>query len=107
MNQQFYLKEERARIEGNFSQDHLNQINRQQCKKQAKRVSVWRPGKPWLNASFLCNNCDYKFKAAIALKKFYDRVEVKKKVFESSKKSSGNRKYNAQEKNKKPVLKTK
>lgn len=33
MNQQFYLKEERARIEGNFSQDHLNQINRQQCKK--------------------------------------------------------------------------
>ncbi len=77
------------------------------CKKQAKRVSVWRPGKPWLNASFLCNNCDYKFKAAIALKKFYDRVEVKKKVFESSKKGSGNRKYNAQEKNKKPILKTK
>lgn len=41
MNQQFYLKEERARIEGNFSQGHLNQINRQQCKKQAKMLKMY------------------------------------------------------------------
>ena len=82
-------------------------INCPKCKNKAKRISVWRLKKPWFHASFLCNKCELRFKAAIALKKFYDRVDVKKKVFEPSIKYQSPKNFVLQEKNKNSVLKTK
>lgn len=82
-------------------------INCPKCKNQVKRVSSWRNGKPWFYATFFCKDCNMKFKAAVALKKFYDKVEVKKRVFEPSKKTSTMKIAGSSEKTKNSVLKTK
>lgn len=82
-------------------------FNCPKCKNQVKRISAWRLRKPWFHATFVCNNCDYRFKAAVALKKFYDTVEVKKKIFEPGNKNSVHKKIVPQEKQKNSVLKTK
>lgn len=82
-------------------------INCPKCKNKAKRITAWRLKKPWFHATFVCKNCESKFKAAIALKKFYDRVDVKKKVFEASVKGQTSKNFTLQEKNKNSVLKTK
>ena len=75
-------------------------INCPKCKSKARRNTVWRLKMPWFHASFFCENCKLRFKAAVALKKLYDRVEVKKRVFEPGVKSTSPKKVNAVEKNK-------
>jgi inhibitor of KinA sporulation pathway (predicted exonuclease) len=89
-----------------INKEQLN-ISCPKCKKRAKRISVWRLKKPWFHSSFICNDCNFKFKAAVALKKFYDRVEVKKKVFEPSIKSYASKNTNVQSKSKNSAVKTK
>lgn len=54
------------------------------CQKHAKRVSTWRYKKPWFHARFLCNRCNALFKAAVCCKRHFDRVDIKKKIFETS-----------------------
>ena len=75
-------------------------INCPKCKNKARRNSSWRLKKPWFHASFFCDQCDLRFKAAVALKKLYDRVEVKKRVFEPGARTSSPKKVTAVEKNK-------
>ena len=82
-------------------------INCPKCKNKAKQNSTWRLKKPWFHASFFCENCKLRFKAAVALKKFYDRVEVKKRVFEISSRNFSQRNGSLNEKMKKSTLKTK
>ena len=82
-------------------------VNCPKCKKQAKRLAGWKNKKPWFHSYFFCDNCNLKFKGAIALKKFFDRVEVKSRVFEASAKSSVQRKNSSLEKNKKSAIKQK
>lgn len=82
-------------------------VNCPKCKNKANRNTSWHLKMPWFHASFFCDNCKYKFKAAIALKKLYDRVEVKKRVFESKSRSSSQRKSGENEKAKKSLVKTK
>lgn len=73
-------------------------INCPKCKSIARRNTAWRLKMPWFHSSFFCENCKLKFKAAIALKKCYDRVEVKKRVFEPGFKRTSPKKVNAVEK---------
>jgi inhibitor of KinA sporulation pathway (predicted exonuclease) len=82
-------------------------INCPKCKKQAKRIAGWKNIKPWFHSFFLCEECNLKFKGAIALKKFFDRVEVKSRIFESSVKPAYQRKNIVVEKTKKTVIKQK
>lgn len=89
-----------------INKEQLN-INCPKCDCKANRTSAWRLRKPWFHSSFFCENCGLKFKAAIALKKFYDRVEVKKRVFEPSSRPSSQRKSIPTEKIKKSAVKTK
>lgn len=70
------------------------------CKNNAKRVAPWKFKRPWFHARFFCINCDMNFKAAICFKEHFDRVEIKKKVFEPSLKVSP-----ATKKEEKPILK--
>lgn len=77
------------------------------CKKQAEKVSAWRLKKTWFNATFLCKGCNIKFKGAVALKKFYDKVEVKKKVYEPSVKVVAKKNSAFSEKEKNFSVKTK
>lgn len=92
--------------EPTINKDQLNFVC-PKCQRRAKRISVWRLKKPWFHAAFICNECNYKFKAAVALKKFYDRVDVKKRVFEPSVKSYVSKNENVRTKHKNSVLKTK
>ena len=73
-------------------------INCPKCKSKARRNTAWRLKKPWFHASFFCENCKLRFKAAVALKKLYDRVEIKKRVFEPGIKKASPKKVNAVEK---------
>lgn len=82
-------------------------INCPKCKKQAKRIAGWKNIKPWFHSFFLCEECNLKFKGAIALKKFFDRVEVKSRIFEASVKPAYQRKNIVVEKTKKTVIKQK
>ncbi len=82
-------------------------VNCPKCKKQARRIAGWKNKKPWFHSSFLCENCNLKFKAAVALKKFYDRVDVKTRVFDASAKQSAYRKNTPSEKTKKSAVKQK
>ena len=77
------------------------------CKTKAKRNSSWRLKKPWFHASFVCEKCKLRFKGAVALKKLYNSVEVKKRVFEPTSRNNLQKKSNKLEKNKKTTLKTK
>ncbi len=82
-------------------------VNCPKCNKQAKRLAAWKNKKPWFHSFFICENCNLKFKCAIALKKFFDRVEVKSRVFEASAKPTAYKKNNSLEKTKKSVAKQK
>ena len=77
------------------------------CKTKAKRNSSWRLKKPWFHTSFVCEKCKLRFKGAVALKKLYNSVEVKKRVFEPTSRNNLQKKSNKLEKNKKTTLKTK
>lgn len=80
-------------------------INCPKCKVRSKRISVWRLKRPWFHSVFLCNECKLKFKGAVAFKRFYDRVEVKKRVFEPSTNATAFKTINPSEKNKNPIKK--
>lgn len=71
------------------------------CKKRAEKISSWRLKKPWFHTTFLCKECNLKFKGAVAFKRFYDKVEVKKRVFEPSVKVTVEKstKFSGKEKN--------
>ncbi len=62
------------------------------CKNTAKRVAPWFLKKPWFHSKFFCKNCNIKFKGAFSAKKHFDRVDIKKKTFESSVQSVKTRK---------------
>ena len=54
------------------------------CKNKAKRVASWYYKRPWFHSRFACSSCNIKFKAAISVKRYFDRVDIKKKIFEAS-----------------------
>lgn len=82
-------------------------INCPKCKNRSKRISAWRFKKPWFHSLFCCNDCNIKFKAAISLKKFYDSIEVKKRVFKTSPKGSPQIRINRSGRAKKSAIKRK
>lgn len=54
------------------------------CKNHAKCVSAWKFRKPWFHGRFFCNKCNARFKAAVCFKRYFDYVDIKKKVFDAS-----------------------
>lgn len=75
-------------------------INCPKCNNKARQNTAWRLKKPWFYATFFCENCNLKFKSAVALKKFYDKVEVKKRVFEPTLRTAPSKKISIQDKSK-------
>ena len=84
-NPEFYKK---LRFKAYYIKDiNDNNIDKNQlfvncnfCNKRAKKLSNWVFKNKKFCADFYCKKCDNKFKGYISFRKFYDRVDIRKKA---------------------------